>query len=279
MEQRYTEEISLFKGKEAKGLSSEIISENRNVIGNMLSSVKEISITDALGPLSSQDPVLLPLKMMVLNASGLSWHFILLPTEKMMVFAVRGGETQILTKGRISLGSFSFASASVPPTQQQNGPVKAGETEATISLTMRNDIKAQRGRARYLKSGDNCDDPLASLLSPMAFSSSSDLTGTQSPAQLNRRVGTGGWSPADSNAQQWLQMDLGNRVEITAVATQGRYGSSDWVTSYSLMFSDTGRNWKQYKQEDSIWVRKLLLPKNHFPKVTSVINGKPEMQT
>uniref|UniRef100_A0A8D0WFJ9 Contactin-associated protein-like 5 n=1 Tax=Sus scrofa TaxID=9823 RepID=A0A8D0WFJ9_PIG len=48
-------------------------------------------------------------------------------------------------------------------------------------------------------------------------------------------------------------MDLGNRVEITAVATQGRHGSSDWVTSYSLMFSDTGRNWKQYKQEDSIW--------------------------
>ncbi|XP_021092078.1 contactin-associated protein-like 5 isoform X3 [Heterocephalus glaber] len=99
----------------------------------------------------------------------------------------------------------------------------------------------------------NCDDPLASLLSPMAFSSSSDLTGTPSPAQLNWRVGTGGWSPANSNAQQWLQMDLGNRVEITAVATQGRYGSSDWVTSYSLMFSDTGRNWKQYKQEDSIW--------------------------
>lgn len=66
--------------------------------------------------------------------------------------------------------------------------------------------------------------------------------------------GTGGWSPADSNAQQWLQMDLGNRVEITAVATQGRYGSSDWVTSYRLMFSDTGHNWQQYKQEDSIWV-------------------------
>lgn len=72
-------------------------------------------------------------------------------------------------------------------------------------------------------------------------------------------LGTGGWSPADSNAQQWLQMDLGNRVEITAVATQGRYGSSDWVTSYSLMFSDTGRNWKQYKQEDNIWVGHCFL--------------------
>ncbi|XP_073097754.1 contactin-associated protein-like 5 isoform X3 [Manis javanica] len=99
----------------------------------------------------------------------------------------------------------------------------------------------------------NCDDPLASVLSPEAFSSSSDLTGTHSPAQLNRRVGAGGWSPADSSAQQWLQLDLGSRVEITAVATQGRSGSSDWVTSYSLMFSDTGRNWKQHKQEDGIW--------------------------
>ncbi|XP_060227615.1 contactin-associated protein like 5-1-like [Meriones unguiculatus] len=99
----------------------------------------------------------------------------------------------------------------------------------------------------------NCDDPLASFLSPMAFSSSSDLTGSSSPAQLNWRMGTGGWSPTDSNDQQWLQVDLANRVEITAVATQGRYGSSDWVTSYRLMFSDTGHNWQQYKQEDTIW--------------------------
>ncbi|XP_052056981.1 contactin-associated protein like 5-2 isoform X2 [Apodemus sylvaticus] len=99
----------------------------------------------------------------------------------------------------------------------------------------------------------NCDDPLASLLSPLAFSSSSDLTGSSSSAQLNGRMGTGGWYPADSNAHQWLQLDLGNRVEITAVATQGRYGSSDWVTSYHLTFSDTGHNWQQYKQEDSIW--------------------------
>lgn len=38
------------------------------------------------------------------------------------------------------------------------------------------------------------------------------------------------------------------------MATQGRYGSSDWVTSYALMFSDTGRNWKQYRQDDAVWV-------------------------
>uniref|UniRef100_A0A8C9NPC4 Contactin associated protein family member 4 n=1 Tax=Serinus canaria TaxID=9135 RepID=A0A8C9NPC4_SERCA len=63
----------------------------------------------------------------------------------------------------------------------------------------------------------------------------------------------GGWSPLVSNKYQWLQIDLGERTEITAVATQGGYGSSDWVTSYLLMFSDSGQNWKQYRQEESIW--------------------------
>ncbi|RMC18695.1 hypothetical protein DUI87_04591 [Hirundo rustica rustica] len=71
---------------------------------------------------------------------------------------------------------------------------------------------------------------------------------------LGVTTGAGGWSPLESNKQQWLQVDLGDRVEIVAVATQGRYGSSDWVTSYALMFSDTGRNWKQYRQDDAVWV-------------------------
>uniref|UniRef100_A0A452R6R6 Contactin associated protein like 3 n=1 Tax=Ursus americanus TaxID=9643 RepID=A0A452R6R6_URSAM len=63
---------------------------------------------------------------------------------------------------------------------------------------------------------------------------------------------TGGWTPRVSNRDQWLQIDLGDRVAITAVATQGGYGSSDWVTSYVLMFSDSGRNWKLYRHEESI---------------------------
>uniref|UniRef100_A0A8D0HL23 Contactin associated protein family member 5 n=1 Tax=Sphenodon punctatus TaxID=8508 RepID=A0A8D0HL23_SPHPU len=72
------------------------------------------------------------------------------------------------------------------------------------------------------------------------------------PIFLWSLLGAGGWSPLESNTQQWLQIDLGDRVEITGVATQGRYGSSDWITSYILMFSNTGHNWKQYREEDSI---------------------------
>ncbi|XP_036919482.1 contactin-associated protein-like 4 [Sturnira hondurensis] len=101
----------------------------------------------------------------------------------------------------------------------------------------------------------DCDEPLVSALSPASFSSSSELSSSHGPgfARLNRRDGAGGWSPLVSNKYQWLQTDLGERMEITAVATQGGYGSSNWVTSYLLMFSDSGRNWKQYRQEDSIW--------------------------
>nr|XP_058899697.1 contactin-associated protein-like 4 isoform X5 [Kogia breviceps] len=101
----------------------------------------------------------------------------------------------------------------------------------------------------------DCDDPLVSALSQASFSSSSELSSSHGPgfARLNRRDGAGGWSPLVSNKYQWLQIDLGERMEITAVATQGGYGSSNWVTSYLLMSSDSGRNWKQYRQEDSIW--------------------------
>ncbi|XP_054219705.1 contactin-associated protein-like 3B isoform X9 [Homo sapiens] len=101
----------------------------------------------------------------------------------------------------------------------------------------------------------DCDSPLASALPRSSFSSSSELSSSHGPgfSRLNRRDGAGGWTPLVSNKYQWLQIDLGERMEVTAVATQGGYGSSDWVTSYLLMFSDGGRNWKQYRREESIW--------------------------
>uniref|UniRef100_A0A3Q3AWC0 Contactin-associated protein-like 4 n=1 Tax=Kryptolebias marmoratus TaxID=37003 RepID=A0A3Q3AWC0_KRYMA len=86
-----------------------------------------------------------------------------------------------------------------------------------------------------------------------SFRSSSELSSSHGPgfAKLNRRDGAGGWSPLSSDKYQWLEVDLGRRTQITAAATQGRYGSSDWQTAYQLMFSDTGHNWKQYRQEGS----------------------------
>uniref|UniRef100_A0A3Q3WFW0 Uncharacterized protein n=1 Tax=Mola mola TaxID=94237 RepID=A0A3Q3WFW0_MOLML len=99
-----------------------------------------------------------------------------------------------------------------------------------------------------------CDSPLVTNLPPSSFRSSTQLTSSHGPvfAKVNRREGAGGWSPLVSDQYQWLEVDLGRRTQITAVATQGRYGSSDWMTAYLLMFSDTGHNWRQYRQEDSL---------------------------
>uniref|UniRef100_A0A8C8FNI4 Contactin associated protein-like 5a n=1 Tax=Oncorhynchus tshawytscha TaxID=74940 RepID=A0A8C8FNI4_ONCTS len=101
---------------------------------------------------------------------------------------------------------------------------------------------------------DNCDGPLVSNLLQASFEKSSQSSISNAPhfAKLNRRDGAGGWSPQVTDRQPWLQLDLRDRMEVTAVATQGRYGGSDWVSGYLLLFSDTGRAWKQYRQEDGV---------------------------
>uniref|UniRef100_H3CRS5 Contactin associated protein 2 n=1 Tax=Tetraodon nigroviridis TaxID=99883 RepID=H3CRS5_TETNG len=103
---------------------------------------------------------------------------------------------------------------------------------------------------------EKCDEALASSLPHTAFTSSSVFSNGYAPgyAKLNRRgEGAGGWSPLDSDHYQWLQVDLGSRKQVIAIATQGRYSSSDWTTRYRLLYSDTGRNWKPYHQDGNIW--------------------------
>lgn len=106
-----------------------------------------------------------------------------------------------------------------------------------------------------LPTTQKCDEALASPLPHTAFTSSSVFSNGYAPgyAKLNRRGGAGGWSPLDSDHYQWLQVDLGSRKQVSAIATQGRYSSSDWTTRYRLLYSDTGRNWKPYLQDGNIW--------------------------
>ncbi|XP_044275058.1 contactin-associated protein-like 2 [Varanus komodoensis] len=105
---------------------------------------------------------------------------------------------------------------------------------------------------------EKCDEPLVSGLAPSFFSSSSSMPSTSNSyapgfAKLNKRGGAGGWCPSSSDHYQWLQVDFGNRKQISSIATQGRYSSSDWVTQYRMLYSDTGRNWKPYHQDGNVW--------------------------
>ncbi|GAA6091506.1 contactin-associated protein-like 5, partial [Tachysurus ichikawai] len=100
-----------------------------------------------------------------------------------------------------------------------------------------------------------CEDPLLSSLPSASFQSSSRSSDSQSAhiVKLHSRDGSGGWSPDREDRRPWLQMDLRDRLEVTAVATQGRWGSADWVSSYQLQYSDSGRTWRTYRQDNMPW--------------------------
>lgn len=101
-----------------------------------------------------------------------------------------------------------------------------------------------------------CEDSLATPLPYSSFTSSSLLAHGYGAgfAKLARKQGAGGWSPLDTDHHQWLQVDLGSRKHVVAVATQGRYGSSDWTSKYQILYSDSQKNWRPYLQDGNAWV-------------------------
>ena len=63
---------------------------------------------------------------------------------------------------------------------------------------------------------------------------------------LRRDGHMGSWSSKGSLLGQWIQADIGTVTHVTKVATQGRHGWSQWVTSYTLGYSSDGSNFQQY---------------------------------
>ncbi|XP_031415052.1 contactin-associated protein-like 5 [Clupea harengus] len=100
-----------------------------------------------------------------------------------------------------------------------------------------------------------CEDPLVTSLPPGSFDSSSRFSSNHLPqfAKLKNRDSGGGWSPDREDQHPWLQVDLRERMEVTALATQGRWGSQDWVSQYQLLYSDSVRAWRQYRHSDVLW--------------------------
>ena len=63
----------------------------------------------------------------------------------------------------------------------------------------------------------------------------------------------GGWSAAQSNSKQWLQVDLDSQfTKVTRVATQGRNGGHQWVVSYKLQYSNDGVSFHDYREHGQI---------------------------
>ena len=71
-------------------------------------------------------------------------------------------------------------------------------------------------------------------------------------ARLNMVSGSGkagAWCSNKLNDQQWLKIDLGILTTVTKVATQGRQGRSQWVTSYFISYSINNSYWANYTED------------------------------
>jgi len=67
--------------------------------------------------------------------------------------------------------------------------------------------------------------------------------------------GIAGWVAGGNKIGEYLQVNLGGPKVVTMVASQGREDCcSQWVTKYSLSYSDNASNWTNYEL-DCIEVR------------------------
>ena len=102
----------------------------------------------------------------------------------------------------------------------------------------------------------------------MASSSILDNSSFPHYARLRNQNGNCAWIPATTADQQpsWLQIDMGNVTNVSAVATQGSCSGDQWTKSYVIMYSSNGEDWKTYEDLGStvsaqkiIWKNKIYL--------------------
>ena len=59
----------------------------------------------------------------------------------------------------------------------------------------------------------------------------------------------GAWSAGANDVNQWLQVNLNTYTRVTHIASQGRNAADQWVTKYTLAYSNDGSNFQDYKEE------------------------------
>jgi hypothetical protein len=67
-----------------------------------------------------------------------------------------------------------------------------------------------------------------------------------------RLKGQFAWRPRKMDFYEHLIIDFKSRVIINSVATQGRRAAREFVTLYTLQYSDNGKNWFYYTDQHKI---------------------------
>jgi len=81
--------------------------------------------------------------------------------------------------------------------------------------------------------------------SQLSASSVVNTTFSASDGRLNKVAGNN-WVSSGLSSNEWFQVDLGQIETVSAVATQGRNSNPQWITSYTIEYSDDGSNFTNY---------------------------------
>ena len=78
--------------------------------------------------------------------------------------------------------------------------------------------------------------------------------------RLNSDRGDGWCAKEAGSNNDWLQVDLGEMIEVCAIATQGDRNGNEWVTAFKLSYSSDSQTWTPYKDvNDTVVVRSVLV--------------------
>ncbi|KAL9970561.1 hypothetical protein ACROYT_G022960 [Oculina patagonica] len=105
--------------------------------------------------------------------------------------------------------------------------------------------------------------------------SASSKHSTSYAAHRGRLRLQGAWSPARSDKDKWLQVDLiSNYTRVTGVATQGRNHTfyNRWVTKYKLQYSDDGTSFEYYREPGQTSDKEFAGNKNKYTVVYHELN-------
>ncbi|XP_068712219.1 retinoschisin-like [Montipora foliosa] len=114
-----------------------------------------------------------------------------------------------------------------------------------------------RSRCRNVESpSTGCRDILgvsSGLIKDIQLTASSSYDEHHQPyhARLNKTVegSRGGWCSAFADEMEFLEINLGNRTNISGISTQGQSMFDNWVTMYELSYSLNGKHWFMVKDK------------------------------
>ncbi|KAK2563931.1 EGF-like repeat and discoidin I-like domain-containing protein 3 [Acropora cervicornis] len=87
--------------------------------------------------------------------------------------------------------------------------------------------------------------------SQLSASSSYDERHQPYHARLNKTVqgSRGGWCSAFADETEFLEVNLGNKTNVSGISTQGQSMFDNWVTKYALSYSLNGKHWFMVKDK------------------------------